>query len=567
MPTTLGFWYERDGYDTGGQRLLGRQAAGEAFLRSLLKHTAAERLYCVAHNREQHKDCVARAQSWQVNRELAFLPADDPARLAEAGIVYRPDPGLPDLAWLRRFGDQRAYSLCGVTHTICTKEVMRLFGQLAIAPVQPWDALICTSTAVKVAVERTLAEWTEYLALRCGGKPAVPLQLPVIPLGIEAASFAASKETQSIRAGLRKTLDIAENDLVLLYVGRLNFYAKAHPIPMYLAVERAFKAATSGRGPGVGSRGSGVGKLHLLQVGWFEQEREEKAFKQAAKMFCPSVPCVFLDGRRPEIRRQAWAAADLFVSLSDNIQETFGLTPLEAMAAGLPVVCTDWDGYQETVRHEIDGFRIPVTLPPAGSGVELARDYLSDRLMYNAYIGRACQSTAADIDAVTRAIVALIEQPALRAKMGAAGRERAAGEFDWPVIIRRYEALWDELAELRSRATETAPLTAGVPAHPLCDDPFRAFGHYSERHLHPAMVLALGESGTVTQFTLLLKDWMGSFGGDRRLTQPEFTALLDHLKNIGPAPLAEFLRIYPGREAEVYRTIGWLLKFDVVQAK
>jgi len=562
MPSALGFWYQRDGYDTGGKRLLGRQAAGEAFLRSLLKHTTAECLCCVSPNQQEFQDCQQRAKSWQVARELTFLPADDPARLAEAGVVYRPDPGLPDLAWLRRFGDQRAYSLCGVTHTICTKEVMRLFGQLAIAPIQSWDALICTSAAVKVAVERTLAEWTEYLALRCGGKPAVPLQLPVIPLGIEAASFAATKETSTIRAGLRKTLGIADNDLVILYVGRLNFYAKAHPIPMYLAVERAVKAATSGRGSGATGR-----KLHLLQVGWFEQDKEEKAFKEAAQKFCPSVPCVFLDGRRPEIRRQAWAAADMFVSLSDNIQETFGLTPLEAMASGLPVVCTDWDGYQETVRHEIDGFRIPVTMPPAGSGVELARDYLSDRLMYNAYIGRACQSTAADMVAVTKAIVALIEQPELRARLGTAGRERAAREFDWPVIIRRYEALWDELAELRRRSTETAPPATGSPAYPLCDDPFRAFAHYSERHLHPNLVLSLGESGTVANFTALLKDWMSAFGADRRLKQAEFTALLDQLKNVGPATLGDFLALYPGREAEVYRTIGWLLKFDVVRAE
>ena len=32
----------------------------------------------------------------------------------------------------------------------------------------------------------------------------------------------------------------------------------------------------------------------------------------------------------------AWRAADLFVSLSDNVQETFGLTPVEAM--GVPMV-------------------------------------------------------------------------------------------------------------------------------------------------------------------------------------------------------------------------------------
>jgi hypothetical protein len=149
--------------------------------------------------------------------------------------------------------------------------------------------------------------------------------------------------------------------------------------------------------------------------------------------------------------------------------------------------------------------------------------------------------------------------------MGEAGREQAAREFDWPVIIRRYEALWDELAELRSSSAEIAPPAAGTPACPLCDDPFRAFAHYSEQHLHPGLLLSLGESGTVANFTALLKDWMSAFGADRRLKQAEFTVLLDHLKNVGPARLSDILAKYPGREAEVYRTIGWLLKFDVVR--
>ncbi len=35
-----------------------------------------------------------------------------------------------------------------------------------------------------------------------------------------------------------------------------------------------------------------------------------------------------------KIRETAWASADVFCSLSDNIQETFGIVPIEAMAAG-----------------------------------------------------------------------------------------------------------------------------------------------------------------------------------------------------------------------------------------
>ena len=51
-------------------------------------------------------------------------------------------------------------------------------------------------------------------------------------------------------------------------------------------------------------------------------------------------------------------------SLSDNMQETFGLTPIEAMAAGLPSVVSDWDGYRDTVQHREHGFRIPTLAPP-----------------------------------------------------------------------------------------------------------------------------------------------------------------------------------------------------------
>ena len=64
-------------------------------------------------------------------------------------------------------------------------------------------------------------------------------------------------------------------------------------------------------------------------------------------MLCPEVQLHVLDGRGEKVRREIWSAADIFVSLVDNIQETFGLAPLEAMAAGLPTVVSDWDGFRD----------------------------------------------------------------------------------------------------------------------------------------------------------------------------------------------------------------------------
>jgi glycosyltransferase involved in cell wall biosynthesis len=81
-------------------------------------------------------------------------------------------------------------------------------------------------------------------------------------------------------------------------------------------------------------------------------------------------------------------AADLFISLADNIQETFGLTPVEAMAAELPVLVTDWDGYRETVRDGMDGFRIPTWMPPPTFGQDLAVGYALGLLSYDQYVAR-----------------------------------------------------------------------------------------------------------------------------------------------------------------------------------
>jgi hypothetical protein len=43
---TAAILYQPEGFDTQGQRLMGRQAAGEGFLKALARHGKAESLYC-----------------------------------------------------------------------------------------------------------------------------------------------------------------------------------------------------------------------------------------------------------------------------------------------------------------------------------------------------------------------------------------------------------------------------------------------------------------------------------------------------------------------------------------
>ena len=554
MDTTAAVVYSKDGYDTGGQRLLGRHSAGEGFLKSLVQYGTADSLYCCAESEATFKEFCSRIQPWlQKPRKVRWIHTSRPDLLSGPGTVYRPDPALAEVVWARRFLDQRAYSVCGVTHTIATKNIMGAIGDLVTAPVQPWDALICTSAAVKTAVERVMTAWGEYLASRTGGQPEILVKLPVIPLGVDCSQFPQGVEALNSRSQQRQELGISPGDIVVLFVGRLIFSAKAHPVPMYIALERAAQQTQA--------------KIHLIQAGWIEDPREEPDFKNSAQIFCPSVNTIFADGRKPEIRVNIWSAADIFISLSDNIQETFGLTPIEAMANGLPAIVSDWNGYKESVRHEIDGFRIPTLSPPPESCLDLALNYLDGSLNWPTYMGHTSLVTAVDINACTQALCRLIENSELRKQMGENARQRAREIYDWKVVIAAYEDLWRELAEIRLAAPESAPLQAGMPPYPLGDDPFRVFEHYSTRTFSNEMMLSLGELATPELLQQLQTIWFIGFGQDRRISVKIQVEILDIIKQKGAVSVGEIVGRYVKNEqhlAYLYRTLLYLVKFDIL---
>ena len=133
----------------------------------------------------------------------------------------------------------------------------------------------------------------------------------------------------------------------------------------------------------------------------------------------------------------------IFVSLSDNIQETFGLTPVEAMAAGLPCVVSDWNGYKDTVADGETGFRIPTTTLGPGAGIDVADRHAAGVDSYDQLIGITSLATAVDVDACADAIARLAGDAALRARLGQAAAARARRLYDWRVVVAAYQRLCD----------------------------------------------------------------------------------------------------------------------------
>jgi glycosyltransferase involved in cell wall biosynthesis len=103
--------------------------------------------------------------------------------------------------------------------------------------------------------------------------------------------------------------------------------------------------------------------------------------------------------------------ADIFVYPS--IFESFAIPPVEAMAAGVPVVASRVGGMQETIVDERTGL----------------------------FVDRE------DPAALAAALRRLIEDPRLRRSLGDAGSVRAAEMFSWPRIVADVEAAFSAILE------------------------------------------------------------------------------------------------------------------------
>jgi len=544
-------YYHPEAYTTSGPKLMGRHAAGESFLRGFLAYGKASEFWAQVERPEHAEEFAKVVKAAGRSEPIKIVSKSSLPALSQPGLVFFPGPGIGEHAWHRAAFGHGDWSLCGITHTICSATAMEGLQDLLSAPVQPWDAVICTSNAGKAVVTRLLQAKADYLVERLGAQRIVLPQLPVIPLGVNTADFVFSAPQ---RAAARAAIGADETTHVVLFVGRLSFHAKAHPLAMYQALHRAAAELPAGQ------------KVLLVEFGLHPNAHIAAAYRAAAQLACPDVRVLTLDGSAPRNRDTAWAGADVFCSLSDNIQETFGIVPIEAMAAGLPVVVSDWDGYKDTVRDGVDGFRIPTLMPAGGLGADLAQRHAMNTDTFDMYIGQASSLVAVDVAAAAHAFGRLFASPALRAAMGAAGRERARSVFDWQVVIGCYEALWAQLADLRgARPHDQKTLAHPWPARM---DPFHTFTSYPTQTLGAQTRLALADpsadlgAGRVAAYRELA---MVNYAKLVLPTEAEVHQVLAGLSD-GPAPAGELVRGFEAaRQAFVFRSLTWLVKLGVLR--
>jgi len=277
--------------------------------------------------------------------------------------------------WLLRRG--RATVLTYHSDVVRQARILRLYRPLLARVLKKTDALIVGSPQMRNSA---------YLAPHQAKVRLIPYGIPLARFrGRPAATEMARVAERYLTTGPANTG--AAPAPRLLFVGRLRYYKGLDTLIEALPALRPARLLVVGAGP--------------MAEPWQTLTRAVGVPDRIA--WLGEVP----DADLPAL----YHLADLFVLPASHPSEAFGLVQVEAMAAGLPVVCTELGTGTSYVNQ--DGITGRV-VPPRDPG------------------------------ALTSAISDLLADPALRARMGAAAQARAT-EFDLDLMVDRVLALYTDL--------------------------------------------------------------------------------------------------------------------------
>ncbi len=214
-------------------------------------------------------------------------------------------------------------------------------------------------------------------------------KIQVIPNGVDIAAAALERRDFPIR----RELGVDPNVPVVAVVCRLN---------PGKGLEDFLEAAVRVRQRYPSAR--------FLIVG---DSRVNPAYKTALEDLCGRLNLkhtVIFTGERHDVQR---LLPEVNVSVLPSLSEGLSNSVLEAMAARLPVVATRVGGNPEIVENEKTGLLVPPR----------------------------------DAEALSNAIIRILESPDLAKRFGEAGRERVATRFSLEAMVRSTEDLYMSLVE------------------------------------------------------------------------------------------------------------------------
>ncbi len=330
------------------------------------------------------------------------------------------------------------------------------------------DGIGCTSLASRSIMQAWYAHARSMRAIpESWGEP----QLRVIPLGVPDPELS---QDANLREEFRKNLKLDPQTVLILLYGRISIVDKMDVRPLFAALRRLRE-----KYPNL--------PFHFYISGTLDDYELEEQYVALARMW--DIPFTLRPNPSRLLKKQLFAAADIFVSPTDNIQETFGLTLVEAAQAGLPVIASDWDGYKDIVVHEQTGLLVP-TLAPNDTP---ALDTMASVYFNKIHQLFRSQQTALHIPYLEKALYRLICDADLRQSMGNKAKERAAKLYNFDTVVDEWMEFWQELENTPISDEEMVNLRAAE--HPYALAYGKTFAVYASHHLEAEHLLQCTELG------------------------------------------------------------------------
>ncbi|MFW5500482.1 MULTISPECIES: glycosyltransferase family 4 protein [unclassified Maridesulfovibrio] len=448
----------------------------------------------------------------------------------------------PHLARVRNKYARNIFPITGTTHSLSYSNYGSFFLNYLWKGTTGRDCIVTTSNTGIVVVEKYFKHLREGLGLSEETHPTP--QIRKIPLGIDPGQLAPPNEHLKAEAKLNLGIDADDERINILVFGRIAHHSKMDVLPLLRAMQRLFAS------------GMNREKVRVLLGGWVDEEDDfPDTLAQLGRNMGLELSII---GRPSEAKKlDLYRAADIFVSISDNPQETFGITVLEAGASGLPVIASDYDGYKDLVVDGETGMLIETIGPEATPELDLMAPLCFD----NHYHLLMAQQTAVNTPQLAAGLEKLINDPQLRSRMGAAGAKRVREQFNWTTVIEQHIKLWEKL--------NTVPVDKDALReilHPVQLRMGETFSHYLTETLSPETKLVTGTTGMAIyqgrEFPLMYK------GVDRFLQEQVIRKMAFFArKPISAADLAGKIKTIAAdmTERETQFHILWSLKHDILE--
>lgn len=293
--------------------------------------------------------------------------------------------------------------------------------------------------AERIGIERQIVRDADHIIAECPQDKqdlvayynAIPEKITIVPCGFNPQEFYPLD-----RMLARMVLKLEADEFIILQLGRV--VPRKGIDNVIRAMSKLKKTATPARLFIVGGDADDPNPLNDPEIARLQGIAEEVNVSDRV---------VFTGRKQRDVLKYYYAAADVFITTP--WYEPFGITPLEAMACGTPVIGSNVGGIKYSVEDGKSGFLVPPNDP----------------------------------DALAIKIYELLHDESLRKKMRESGLKRVNAVFTWSKVTEKIAAVYERVlltCPSRSIATENA--------HRFIDEAFR---HAADSFLQASTSLAV----------------------------------------------------------------------------